>query len=55
MTSFKSKIFNWVMRNQHFLQGKLKREVFNMNSLIPAFRERCEKGAVKYSKIPADV
>lgn len=55
MTSTKSKLFNFVMRNNHLLRGRLKKEVFDMNTSIPAFRERCEKGAAKYAKIPAGV
>jgi len=34
------------------MQGKLKKEVFNSNTSIAGFRELCEKGAGKYSKIP---
>jgi len=38
--------------NRHLLKGKLKREAFDMNSSIEAFREECEKGAERYVKIP---
>ncbi len=55
MTSLKSKIFNFTMRNRHLLQGKLKREAFDMNTSISGFRETCEKGASKYAKIPAGI
>ena len=55
MTSFKSKIFNSLMRNRHLFQGKLKKEVFNMSTSIDDFRELCEKGAGKYAKIPDGV
>lgn len=55
MTSFKSKMFNFLMRNRHLLQGKLKKEVFDSNTSIAGFRELCEKGARKYSRIPEDV
>jgi epsilon-lactone hydrolase len=55
MTSFKSKIFNFLMRNGHLFQGKLKKEVFDSNTSIEGFRERCEKGASKYSKIPQGI
>jgi|WetSurSiteA1Bulk_404760.scaffolds.fasta_scaffold01271_2 epsilon-lactone hydrolase len=55
MTSFKSKIFNFLMRNGHLFKGKLKKEVFDSNTSIAGFRERCEKGASKYSKIPESV
>jgi monoterpene epsilon-lactone hydrolase len=52
MPSFKSKIFNFLMRNRHFFQGKLKKEVFDFNTSIEGFREQCEAGARKYVKIP---
>ncbi len=52
MTSFKSKMFNFLMRNGQLFQGKLKKEVFDSNTSIIGFRERCEKGARKYSRIP---
>jgi len=52
MPSFKSKIFNFLMRNRHLFQGKLKKEVFDFNTSIKDFRELCEKGAAKYGKLP---
>lgn len=52
MSSFKSKLFNFMMRNRHLFQGKLQKEVFDMNTSIAGFRELCEKGAIKYAKIP---
>jgi epsilon-lactone hydrolase len=52
MTSFKSRILNFLMRNRHLIKGKLKKEVFDINTSITGFREQCEKGAGKYSKIP---
>lgn len=55
MSSFKSLIFNFLIRNNHFFRGKLKKEVFDHNTSIEGFRERCEKGAAKYARIPADV
>ena len=45
MTSFKSKIFNFMMRNRHFFQGKLKKEVFDFDTSIEDFRAQCERGA----------
>ncbi len=53
MTSFKSRAINFLLRNRHLLQGKLHREVFDMNSSIEDFRELCEKGASRYAKIPS--
>jgi epsilon-lactone hydrolase len=55
MPSLKSKIFNCLLRNRHLFQGKLKKEVFDFNTSIAGFRELCEKGAIRYSKIPKDI
>jgi len=55
MTSFKSKMFNFLIRNGHLLRGKLKKEEFDLNTSITGFRERCEKGADKYAKVPVGV
>lgn len=52
MTSLKARMFGFMMRNGHLLQGRLRKEVFDFNTSIPAFRERCEKGAVRFGKIP---
>lgn len=55
MTSFKSKIFNFLLRNRHLFQGKLKKETFDFNSSIAHFRELCEKGASRYAKLPKEI
>ncbi len=55
MASFKSKMFNFLLRNRHLLQGKLKKEVFDSKTSIAGFRESCEKGAAKFSRIPEGV
>jgi acetyl esterase/lipase len=55
MTSFKSKIFNFLLRNRHLFQGKLKKETFDFNSSIAGFRELCEKGASRYAKLPKEI
>ena len=55
MTSFKSKMFNFFIRNGYLLRGKLKKEKFDFNTSIDDFRERCEQGAAKYAKIPGGV
>ncbi len=55
MSSVKSTLFNFMMRNNHLLRGKLKKEVFDMNTSIVDFRKRCEKGAAKYAKIPSGI
>jgi epsilon-lactone hydrolase len=51
MTSFKSKMFNFLIRNGHLLQGKWRKEVFDFMTSVPGFRARCEKGA-RFSRIP---
>jgi monoterpene epsilon-lactone hydrolase len=55
MTSFKSKMFNFLIRNRHLFQGKLKKEVFDFNTSIAGLREQCEKGATRYAKVPGEV
>lgn len=55
MTSFKSKTINFLLRNRHLLQGRKRKEVFDMNSSIEDFRVICEKGASRYAKIPDGV
>ena len=55
MASFKSKVFNLLIRNRHLLQGKLHKEVFDSNTSIDGFREQCEKGASLYAKIPREI
>ena len=53
--STKSKVFNFMLRNRHILQGKLRKPVFDMNTSIEEFRELCEKGANRMVKIPEGV
>lgn len=55
MTSFKSKVFNLILRNRHLLQGKLKKETFDFNTSIAGFRELCEKGAIRFGKVPNEI
>jgi acetyl esterase/lipase len=55
MTSFKSRMFNFMIRNGHLLRGQLRKEVFDMNTSIEMFRERCEKGAARFGKIPMEI
>lgn len=55
MTSLKSRMFNFLIRNGHIFQGKLKKEVFDCNTSIKGFRDRCEKGAGKFSRIPKGI
>jgi monoterpene epsilon-lactone hydrolase len=55
MSSVKSKVFNFIVRNGHLFKGRLRKEVFDMNTSILDFREQCEKGARRYSEIPEGV
>jgi len=55
MTSFKSKMINFLIRNNHILRGKMNKEVFDFNTSIQNFRDRCEKGAAKFGKIPKGI
>jgi epsilon-lactone hydrolase len=53
--SFKSKTFNFLLRNGHIFQGKIKKEVFDFNTSISEFRDRCEKGAKRFGKLPKEI
>ena len=53
--STKSKIFNFMLRNRHILQGKIRKPVFDMSTSIEDFRALCEKGANRMVKIPDGV
>lgn len=55
MTSFKSRLFNTMIRNSYLFRGKLKKETFDMNTSIEKFRTDCEKGAARYAKLPDGV
>ncbi len=55
MSGFKSKMFNLFVRKSHLLRGQLVKETFDENTSITAFRERCERGAERYAKIPETV
>jgi acetyl esterase/lipase len=55
MASFKSKLFNFIIRYNFVLRGKLHKEKFDFSTSIPAFRERCEKGASRFGKVPPGI
>lgn len=55
MTSFKSRMFNFLLRNRHLFQGKFKKEAFDFDSSIADFRNLCEKGASRYARIPKEI
>ncbi|MDD3052106.1 MAG: alpha/beta hydrolase, partial [Candidatus Cloacimonetes bacterium] len=53
--SIRAKLINTMIRKEHLFRGKLRKEVFDFNTSIIEFRERCEKGAEKYAKIPDSI
>jgi acetyl esterase/lipase len=55
MTSFKSRMFNFLLRNRHLMQGKIRKEAFDFNTSIAGFRELCEKGATRFGKVPQGI
>ena len=55
MQSLRSRFFNALIRNRHLFRGRLHREVFTMESSIPAFREQCRQSAAALSSIPSGV
>ncbi len=55
MTSIKARILNSFIRNGHLLRGKLHKDVFDMNTSIEGFRERCEKGAERFARVPEGI
>jgi monoterpene epsilon-lactone hydrolase len=54
MPSIQSQFINLVLRNRHLLKFHLKRESWDWNTSVPAFREECEKGA-KRVKLPEGI
>lgn len=55
MTSIKGQIFNFLIRNKHIFQGRIKKETFSLDTSIAGFRESCEKGASKFGRIAENV
>jgi len=53
MSSIRSQIFAWVLRNKHFFEGKLKRtHSVDFNTSIEKLRNDVEKGAGFFGKLP---
>jgi len=48
-------MFNFMIRNGHIFQGKLRKEVFDFNTSIPKFRESCEQGAKRFGNLPKEI
>ncbi len=55
MAGFKSRMINFLIRNRHWFRGKLQKERFDGNTSIAAFRDRCEKGANRFGRLPEGV
>ncbi len=55
MTSIKGQLVNFLIRKSYLFEGRLKKETFNSDTSIIEFRERCEKGASRFGKLPANV
>lgn len=55
MTTFKTKMILFLLRNRHLLQGKKRKGTFDFNTSIEKFREQCEEGASRFTKIPQGV
>lgn len=55
MSSFKSKLVIFAIQNRHLFKGQLKREVITPQTSTLRLREENEKGAQKFSKMPADI
>jgi monoterpene epsilon-lactone hydrolase len=56
MTSIKSQLFYFTMRNRHLFQLRLKPEAWDWNTSIPGFRQYCEATNARLAnKLPAGV
>jgi acetyl esterase/lipase len=55
MTTTKARFFNFMLRNRHVFSGKLRKEVFDMDTSIEGFRDQCERGAARFGKLPKEV
>ena len=54
MSSFKSKLIYYTLRNRHLFRLHLKPEVWDWNTSIPAFRQICEEGSARM-KLPEGI
>jgi monoterpene epsilon-lactone hydrolase len=54
MTSFKSQLIYFILRNRHLLRLHLKPEVWDWNTSIPDFRQQCEAGSTRM-KLPDSI
>ena len=55
MPSLKSRLFLFVLRNRHLLQGRLKPRVIDWNTSTPEIRVEFEQAAKKSAPIPTEI
>jgi acetyl esterase/lipase len=55
MSSLQSRLLNFGLRNRNLFKFQLKREAWDLNTSIPAFREQCERGAEKTARLPEGI
>jgi monoterpene epsilon-lactone hydrolase len=55
MPSLQSRLLYFVMKNRHFLRLRLKREAWDWNTSIPAFRQECENTNSRLASMPAGI
>ena len=55
MPSLQSRLFYLMLRYRHLMQFRLKRDTWDWNTSITAFREECERGAARFGKLPARI
>jgi len=52
MPSLQSHLFHFLLKHGHLLRFKLKKKEWDFNTSIPNFRQKCERGASKFGKMP---
>lgn len=55
MISLKAQFIYFLLRNRHLLDGKFKKETYDFNTSIQGFRDKCERGAARYARIPEGI
>jgi epsilon-lactone hydrolase len=52
MPSLQSRLIYYSIQYSHLLRFRLKKEAWNWNTSIPAFRQQCEEGSKRMAKMP---
>jgi epsilon-lactone hydrolase len=55
VNSLRSQFFIFLLKHRHWLRLRLKRETIDWNTSIPALRQRVEKSAGIFGKLPAGI